>query len=83
VDGVAHVLQLLVEVAGDEGTLLGVHHHIVEVEVALHAAQQHLELEELLLAALHVEGAQPALALGEHPGARALRGAHQVRVEVP
>ena len=82
-DGVADVLELLVEVPGDEGALVGVHHDVVEVEVALHAAQEHLELEELLLAALDGDAAQPALALGEDAGPRGLGGAHQVRVEVP
>src|SRR4029453_16745957 len=67
---VPHVPQLLGEVAGDDRASHGVDGEVVQLEVPLHAPQQHLELEEPLLPAPHPAAAEPAPALGGEPGVR-------------
>ena len=55
---------------------------ITQIEEAVDAAQQHLQLEEDLLAAADLQAADPPLALGEIDGAHPLGVAHQLEEEV-
>src|SRR5712664_669293 len=80
VDGVARRLQLLLPVP-----LLGrldLAEEVAQVEEPIDATQQHLHLEEDLLAAADLQAADPALALGQIDGAHPLGVAHQLEEEV-
>ena len=79
-EGVARSLQLLAEVALGRRLLLA--EQVAQDEEAVDAAQQHLQLEEHLLAPGDVQGPDPALALGQVDRADALRIAHQLEEEI-
>ena len=80
VRGVAGCLQFLAEVAVRRG--LFVAEEVAQVEEAIDAAQEHLELEEHLLATGDLQRADPALPFREVHGPDALRIAHQVEKEI-
>ena len=80
VQGVARRLQLLFPVALRRR--LQIAEQVAQVEEAVEAAQEHLQLEEDLLSSADLQAADPALALGEVDGADALGVAHQLEEEV-
>ena len=79
-DGVAGRLHLLAPVAILWRLYLP--EKITQIEEAVDAAQQHLQLEEDLLAPGDLQAADPALAFGQIDGADPLRVAHQLEEEV-
>src|SRR6267142_1587956 len=80
VHGVARRLQLAQVVAARRRALVA--EEVARVEEAVQAAQQHLQLEEDLLAARDGDGADPTFALGQVLGAHPLRVAHELEEEV-
>src|SRR5207237_10338217 len=80
VHGVAGGLQLLLPVALLRRLRLA--EEVAEVEEPVDAGQQHFQLEEDLLAAAHLEAADPPFALRQVDGADSLRVAHQLEEEV-
>ncbi len=80
VQGVARCLQLLFPVAILGG--LQIAEQVAQVEEAVQTAQEHLHLEEDLLAPADLQAADPALALGEVDRADPLGVAHQLEEEV-
>src|SRR5207245_5242384 len=80
VHGVAGRLQLLLPVALLRRLRLA--EEVAEVEEPVDAAQQHLQLEEDLLAAAHLEAADPPLALRQVDGADSLRVTPQLEEDV-
>ncbi|MGC4117307.1 MAG: hypothetical protein QM765_22650 [Myxococcales bacterium] len=73
--------KLVGEVAGHHRAVV-VERQVVQVEEALQAAQEHLELEQDLLAAVDRQRAQPALPLGQEACAQPLAVLHQLEEEI-
>ena len=80
VDRVANRLQLVAEIA--VGGRLLVPEQVPQVEEPIDPAQQHLQLEEDLLAPGDLQRPDPALALGQVDRADPLRVAHQLEEEI-
>ena len=81
VERVAHHQHLGAEVAPQHRAGI-LHGQVLQVEVALQPAQEELELEEHLLAAVHPEVAHPAVAVVQRTGALALALLHHLEEEV-